>query len=567
MSAWTQSALRPTIMGTRHVVAAGHYLAAEAGFEILEAGGNAIDAGVGAGLALCVVQSDYVNLAGVAPIMIFLAERDEVVTVSGLGVWPAAATLDLFLREYDGAIPKGILRTVVPAAPDAWITALARYGTMSFGDIANSAIRFARDGFVMYTLMHEIISDHEEDYASWSSNAAIYLPGGCPPAVGEVFVQEDLASTLQFMVDEERTAAAQGREAGLRAARDAFYRGDIARTIVAYHEEHGGLMGLRDLEDFSVEIEPSVSLEFHGGRLHSCGPWCQGPVLLQMLSLLDGNALGELGHNSLAYIHDVIEAMKLAFADREAHYTDPRVQAVPLERLLSEDYAAARRAMIRPDRASDALTPGDHEASTQALGASRQGSMDTSYACVIDSKGNAFSATPSDVSYDSPIIPGTGLCPSSRGSQSWAKQGHPRAVAPGTRPRLTPNPAMLIREEQVMAFGTPGGDVQCQAMLQFLLNAEIFGMPLQEAVEAPRFATFSFPDSFEPHGYLPGRVNLEGRLPAEIGKNLSALGHDVEWWPDWTYQAGGLCVATRNTKSGLVKAAADPRRPSYALGW
>jgi gamma-glutamyltranspeptidase/glutathione hydrolase len=225
---------RARIVGTRHMAAAGQYLAAQAAFQILEAGGNAVDAGVAGGIALGVVQSEYVGFAGVAPIMIYLAETDEVVTISGLGWWPKAASVDFFHKQHGGKIPRGILRTVVPAAPDSWITALRRYGTMSYGDVAGAALRFARDGFPVPSLMAEIIADNEDEYRAHPANAAIYLPNGRPPQAGEVLVQTDLARTIQYMIDEERAAAAGGREAGLQAARDAFYRGDIAQTIAQH---------------------------------------------------------------------------------------------------------------------------------------------------------------------------------------------------------------------------------------------------------------------------------------------------------------------------------------------
>ena len=557
---------RPDIRGTRHVVSSGHYLATQAGFEILEAGGNAVGAGVAAGLALGVVQSEYVNVAGVAPIIIYLAASREVVTISGLGVWPAAADIDVFVHEHGGSIPDGVLRTVVPAAPDAWITALRHYGTMSFGEVAAAATRFAADGFVMYPLMRDLIERCRSDYARWSSNAEIYLPNGEPPKVGERFVQADLASTLQHMVDEER-AAGGGREQGLQAARAAFYRGDIAHTIADYHRGNGGWLTMADLDRFEVGVEPSVSIPYAGGALHSCGPWCQGPVLLQMLRLVEGEDLTSIGHNSVAYVHRLLEAMKLAFADREAHYADPRFRDVPLAELLSDDYTARRRALIDPARANNDVSAGDPHRPGRIAEGSTPVAMDTSYACAIDRHGNAFSATPSDVSADTPVIPGTGLCPSSRGSQSWAVPGHPRAVAPGTRPRLTPNPAMLVSDDAVMPFGTPGGDVQCQAMLQVLLNVRVFDMSLQAAIEAPRFATHSFPSSFEPHDCFPGRVTMEGAIEARVGEALTAMGHDVEWWPERTFRAGGVCAATRDTRTGLVAAGADPRRPGYALGW
>src|SRR5215472_508061 len=222
--------LRPVLMGTRHMAVAGHYGAAHAAFAILEAGGNAVDAGVAAGIALGVLKSDLVNVAGVAPIIMYHAKTHEVLTISGLGTWPRAITTDFFVKRFGGRIPPGVLRTVVPAAPDAWITALERFGTMSFGECTAAAIRFASEGFHMYALMSEIVAAHAQEYGRWPSSAAVYLPGGRPPRVGELFVQADLGRTLQYMADEEKTASGKGRSAGLKAARDAFYRGDIARA-------------------------------------------------------------------------------------------------------------------------------------------------------------------------------------------------------------------------------------------------------------------------------------------------------------------------------------------------
>ena len=290
--------LQPMITGARHMISAGHYLATQAGHAVLEAGGNAVDAGVAAGIALGVVHSDQVQCSGVAPMIIYLAERDEAVVISGLGGWPRAARLEAFLGEHGGVIPLGILRTVVPAAPDAWILALERYGTMSFGDVAGAAIRYAREGFTMHPVMAHYIAKNAETYRRWPDNAAIFLPQGRAPREGELFVQADLARSLQFMVDEERAASRGGRIAGLRAARDAFYRGDLAAAMVRYHDEHGGWLTARDLEDYHSEIERPLSTSFRGVEVLSCGPWCQGPVLLQMLSLLAADDLAALGHNT-----------------------------------------------------------------------------------------------------------------------------------------------------------------------------------------------------------------------------------------------------------------------------
>ena len=568
-------ALRPVVRAHRHAIVAGHYLAAEAGFAILEAGGNAIDAGVAAGIALGVVHSDLVNVAGVAPIILYSAKTGQVETISGLGTWPAAVTPDLFAREHGGRIPPGVLRSVVPAAPDAWITALERHGTMTFGEVAAASIRLARDGFVMYPLMASIIANKADAYGRWPSNAAIYLPGGRPPAVGDLFVQADLGRSLQYMADEER-AAGGDRQAGLAAARAAFYRGDIAAAIARFHRENEGLLTEADLASFRVAVEPPERVSVAGVDVYACGPWCQGPTLLQALRLLDMDALATAGHNSADALHMMAEALKLAFADRERWIGDPRFVDVPTAALLSDDYTARRRALIRPGEAWPEMPPaGDphgraSDAGPQADAAAGpvEAAHDTSYVCVIDSEGNVFSATPSDISFDSPVIPGTGLCASSRGAQSWADPAHASSVAPGKRPRLTPNPALAIREGGfVMPFGTPGGDVQIQAMLQTFVNIVTYGMNPQAAVEAPRFATMSFPNSFEPHEYHPGRLMLEARIPQAAGDTLAAWGHGVEWWPEWAWPAGAMCVLVKDVARGTISAGADPRRPAYALGW
>ena len=348
---------RPVISARRHVVSAGHYLAAHAGFAVLEAGGNAIDAGVAAGIALGVLQSDLVNVAGVAPIILYHAESRKVFTVSGLGRWPRLVTPDYFMKRHGGKIPRGLLRTVVPAAPDAWIQTLQRWGTMSFGDVAAAAVRFARDGFAAHPLLCETITTHRKGYEEWASNRAIYLPNGRPPQVGEMFVQSDLARSLQYMIDQEKAASAKGREAGLEAARAAFYTGDLGRTIVAYHEANGGLLRMGDLAEFRSGIEPSVAVPFGDFSVHTCGLWCQGPVLGQMLRLVEATDCHKQPHNSFAYVHALTEIMKLAFADRHAYYGDPRFVDVPLDRLLSRAYAAERAGLVRGDKAWPDMPP------------------------------------------------------------------------------------------------------------------------------------------------------------------------------------------------------------------
>jgi gamma-glutamyltranspeptidase/glutathione hydrolase len=561
------------IVGARYMIVAGHYLATEAGHAVLQAGGNAIDAGVAAGIALGVVQSEQVQFAGVAPMVIHLADRGETLTISGLGWWPKATQPERFA---DGSIPMGILRTVVPAAPDAWLLALERYGTMSFSDVAAAALRYAREGFPAYPMMVHLITKHAEYYRQWKQNADIYLPNGEPPKEGQLFVQSDLARTIQFMMDEEKAAGSKGREAGLAAARHAFYRGDLAAAMVAYHRDHGGWLTLDDLAEYRSDIEPAVGARFHDMEIMGCGPWCQGPVLSQMLKVLEGFDLRALGHNSPEYIHVVTEAMKLCFSDRDRYYGDPRFVNVPLDTLLSSEFAATRRRQIDRHRAFPEMPPAGDVAAMGERSKLRPGVFssddelprDTSYVGVVDRHGNVFSASPSDVSWESPVIPGLGICPSSRGSQSWAQAGHPSSILPGKRPRLTPSPALAMKRGRLlMPFGAPGGDLQPQAMLQVFLNHVVFGMSIQEAVEAPRFATHSFPGSFEPHPYYPRRLDLERDIGTTAGEALSALGHDVNWLPVRSINTAGVCAIVADRREQLLYGGADPRRSGRAMGW
>ncbi len=564
------SSHRARIIGTRHMVAAGHYLAAQSALQILEAGGNAVDAAVSGGIALGILQSEYVGFGGVAPMMIHMADRNETVTISGLGHWPRAASLDVFTNEYGGVMPKGLLRTVVPAAPDAWITALERYGTMSYGDVAAAALRYAAEGFAAPSLMCAIIDKAQADYRLWDANAAIYLPGGKPPAPGDLFVQSDLAGVIAHMIDEEKAAAGRGRAAGLSAARNAFYRGDIARTMVDYHIANDGWLRSEDLAGFSVDVEKARVLEVGGTELCYCGAWCQGPLLAETLAMLDGVDLTTLGgHNAPGYIHYLTEVLKLGYADRHHYFGDPKFVDVPLDTLTSADYARSRRGAIDPARAFDGMPPpgripGFQPASVQKGGEDDfAGQLDTSYIAVVDRHGNAVSATPSDGSAAAPVIPGLGFVPSSRGSQSWTDPKLPSVMGPGRRPRLTPSPAIIRRQgEWIMPIGSPGNDVQPQAMLQVFLNMTLWGMTPQTAIDQPRFATFSYPRSSSPHSYDPGMMNLEADIGDETADALRGLGHDVRIWPEWEYQAGGVCTVRADMQTGMMEGGSDPRRPT-----
>lgn len=560
------------IMGTRHMAASANYLAAQVAMQILEAGGNAIDAGTAGGIALGVIQCEFVHFAGVAPIIIYSAALDEVMTISGVGWWPKAASADYFRTHHGGRIPGGIKRTVVPAAPDAWISALERFGTMSFGDCAAAAIRYAEEGYPLSTLAAESHQGAEQACLGLPENARIFMPEGRPARASEIIIQKDLGSTLRYMAGEERSAAARGgRLAGLAAARHAFYRGDIANKIAEFHRLNDGWLTLEDLAEFRVEFEEPVRTRFKNIDVYACGPWCQGPVLSQTLNTLEGFDLKGLGHNTLEYVHILTEALKLSYADRDRYFGDPRFIPVPIVELLSKEYALGRAKMIDPTRAWPEMPPagtiqelalaGENPNQLVAARSWTDPDPDTSHICVVDRHGNCFSATPSDGAIASPVIPGTGLVPSTRGVQSWTDPKHPSCLAPKKRPRLTPSPALVIKQGRwFMPFGSPGNDVQPQAMLQVFLNMFVFDMPPQAAIEQARFATYSYPRSSEPHDYYPGRITLESRLPESVTSGLTRLGHDVTMWPDYDWRAGCMSVVLYDRLRGVLEGGADPRR-------
>jgi len=566
------------VIGTRWAVAAGHALASEAAARVLGAGGNAIDAGVAAGITLGVVHCDMESVAGVAPILVHVARTGETWQVSGVGPYPRATTAAYLRERHGGQIPPGLPRTVVPAAPDAWCTALSRWGTMSFAEVATAATEHAERGFPISQFTAYQMASNADKYRRWPSSAALYLRDGRALRLGEVLVQRELGETLRRMARAEAKAGGS-RESGVRAARDEFYRGETAKRIAEFHRAEGGPLAASDLAEFSVEVGPALRTTFGRYEVAACGFWCQGPSFLQMLNLLDGVDLKALGHNSPAYLHRLIETIKLAFADRDAYYGDPHFVKIP-DGLLSKAYAAARQRLIK-ERAWPEMPPaGDPdrldavrrlEAALPLAGGSHPSpggtteTLDTSYVAVVDETGNGFSATPSDPNVDSPVVTGVGCVVSPRGSKGWLEPEHPSVVAPGKRPRLTPAPAMAFTGGRLfMPFGTPGGDVQQQAMLQVFLNITVFGMDPQPAIEAPRVASRSHPDSFWPHSIAPGKVEAERRIARETRDALAARGHAVAEWSEWEWRAGGVC-AVKVGPDATRWAGVDPRRGCHAI--
>ncbi|MDA1127419.1 MAG: gamma-glutamyltransferase family protein [Chloroflexi bacterium] len=580
----TLTSLRPLMQGTNGMVVASHPAAAMAGQEVLRKGGNAIDAGVAVGLALNVVHVDDCSFLGVAPTVIYLADQKKVVEIDGLGVWPRAASVEYFQKNHGGKFPTGVLRSLTPAAADSWITSLSRFGTMTFGEVASAAIDLAGNGFPMFRYLAGRFVTAFDAYNAHPSTAEIFLPNGRAPKQGEMFYQKDLAATLSKVAEVEASNSGQGRESALKAARDYIYTGELGRKIVAYNQEMGGLLTEEDLANYHVRVGSPVTVNYRGYDVYSTGPWGQGPTFPQALKILEGFDLAAMGHNSPEYIHTVSQALNLAFADRQQYVGDPEFVDVPMDDLLSEEYLAKRRSLIDPDLAwpgtpppgdprnrnatlnGGPLSPRDAAVPLGTAGVSGGG---TSYFAVIDRDGNIFSSTPSEGTKNGgPVIPGTGLAFSLRGSQSNLISGHPASVEPGKRPRLTPAPSLILKAgEPVMALGAHGGDHIPQGTLQLLLNILEFGRDPQEAVEEPRFYSYNFPSSGWPNKFEPGMLRLEGRISDEVAESLRQKGHTIEMYPDWWEGSALYCAITRNPVTKVLQGGADPRCEAYAIGY
>lgn len=561
--------MRPTLIGEHYMVVTGHPLVTRIAADVLDRGGTAIDAGVAAGLASNVVQADMCNLGGVAPILLRQAGSRAVWSISGVGVWSREVVLDKYLERYKGDMPLGAPCSIVPAALDSWVSALSRFGTWSFAEVVEPAIRYAEDGFVLdrrTALAYELMG---VGFKSWESSATIYWPSGRPPREGERLRQPDLARTLTSLRDAETGAS---REEALENVRRCFYEGEIAERIVRWVTEGGGWMTMDDLRSFRNEVAQAKSHDYRGWRVSTGGAYCQGPVVLAALSLLAGFDLASLDHNGADYLHLVVEAMKLAFSDRERFYGDPNFASTRIEDLLDEGHASSLRDMIRMDAVLPDLATMAAAGGTPA-GSSRK-RRDTTNFAIVDRAGNAFSCAPSDTIDGNPIVSGLGIMVSPRGVQSRLDPSHPSALGPGRRPRLTPAPALALSLEgggdpRVMAISSCGGDVIPQGILQAFLNVVHAGMSPQQAVEAPRVTTLSFPDSFFPHVHDKGRLSVEARIPEEVRAELARRGHRIHLWPDYEFDSSGTAIAMDMTEPGaggrVLGGGADPRRSHYAL--
>ncbi len=572
---------RPVLTGTHGVVTAGHYLAAAAGFRMLEKGGNAIDAGVAAGFAVNVLEPQSNGIGGEAPILVYSARQKRVYAINGQGYAPKAATIDWFKSQGIRLIPgDGLLSATVPGAFGAWLTALQHFGKLSLKDVLTPAIELTEEGFPMYSELHNAIGNLADKFQDeWPSSARVYLPHDRPPMVGELVRNLDWANTFKAAIDVEIRNRHRGREMAIEAARDYFYKGEIAERIVEFTQgtkirdvsgqENYGLLAPDDFQMYQTKVESPLTLSYRGYDVYKCNTWCQGAVFLQQLGLLEGFDLSSMGHNSPDYIHTVVESAKLAFADREKYYGDPDFVTVPLDRLLSKAYAAERRRLISAEEASMNLRAGDSPPIQLESEESHPDvyTGDTTHLDAIDREGNMIAATPSGGWIpSSPVIDGLGFPLGTRGQMFYLDANHANALAPRKRPRTTLTPSLAMKDgEPFMVFGTPGGDCQDQWTLQFFLNIVDFGMNLQEAIDAPNFHTHHFPNSFYPHNAEPGSAVLEGRIPDTVRVELAERGHQISIAGDWSH--GKVLGIAFDSKTGVISAGASPRAQiAYAMG-
>lgn len=603
---------RPEIKGTFGVVTSTHWIASAVGMSILERGGNAFDACIATGFVLQIVEPHLCGPGGDLPAIFHHAASNKTRVLCAQGVAPAGATIEHYRGEGLDAIPgSGLLATVVPGAFDGWMKLLEDYGTMTPRDVLEPAIHYARHGHPLLPRVADAIAGLVDFFrAEWPTSAATWCPNGAPEA-NSLFRNVALADCYQRIVDESEAVGPGAREAKVRAARRAFSHGFVAEAIDRFVRDnavmdasgakHKGVLTAHDMANWSASYDEPLTYDYHGWTLCKTGPWGQGPAFAQTLSILKQFDIAKMDPAGADFVHVVAEAMKLAFADREAYYGDPDFSAVPMKELLSDDYARKRAALIG-EKASRELRPGvlpGFEAQVELmlkvvagerkvaqaagvgeptfagagttgeptmghLGTARRG--DTVHIDVIDRWGNMISTTPSGGwLQSSPVIPELGFPLNSRAQMFWLTPGLPTSLAPGRRPRTTLSPSLALQDgEARLVFGTPGGDQQDQWQPSLFLRHVHFGLNLQEAIDMPLFHTSHFPASFFPREMKPGHLLVEESFGESVIAELRRRGHDVEVAPAWS--AGRLTAASKG-RDGLLRAAATPRlMQAYAIG-
>ena len=572
--------MRPVIRGRTMAAASMKPEATQAAERLLRAGGNAFDAAVGGQAVLGIVDAASNGVGSDAVILVYDAKTKTVVSINAEGTAPRLATIEWYQKNLGSKLPQSdtLLSGTVPGVVDAWYTLLDRWGTMTFAQVLQPAIDMAENGFPIGERMAGAIAGSRK-LKKYPTSVKVYFPGGEAPKPGDIFRNPDLARTLRKLVDAEKESASKGRHEALKAARDRFYKGDIARTMAKFSEEQGGLFRYEDFAAYTDKVETPVSIDYRGYRVYKNPSANQGPTELFALNILEGYDLKKLGHNSPDYIHTSIEAVKLALGDREKYLGDADFVPIPYEGLLSKDYATERRTLIDPAHASLDLRPGVAEKFSKStapldrpvhinLEGEADHTGDTSYLAIIDKDRNMVSFEPSLHSGfgTGVVMADLGFIFNCRGDYYSLVAGEANALLPGKRPRSTLQSTLVMKGGQpFMIVGSPGGDDQVFRTMQTLLNVVDFGMNVQQAIESPRWATRSFPASPFPHTMYPGEMSVEDRVPAAVREALIKRGHKLKVSGPWTM--GSLAAIVVDPKTGVLSAGTDPRVDAYAIAW
>jgi gamma-glutamyltranspeptidase / glutathione hydrolase len=585
--------VRQPVRGTRGAVAAGSDYAAGAGMRMLVAGGNAVDAGVASIFAAATTEYSHVGWGGEAPILI-RTKDGQVHSIAGVGTMPKLASADFFRNRplqigeileqkepngLKGMVPvAGIMCALVPGLPDATLVALRDFGTKSFAEAVEPALEFA-DASAIDEMRSQSIQNSMPFFTLWPSSMKHFAPDGHAALTGEVFRQPDLARTLRSMVAAEKKALSTGatRVAAIDAVRDEFYRGEIAKKIDAFSKANNGLLRYEDMAAFHLTPEDPVSTDFHGMRVYKPGFWSQGPTMIEALNMLSGYNLTAMQHNSAEYIHTLVEALKLAYADRDTYYGDPKFVKIPEDTLLSMKYAEERRAQINHDASLD-FEPGKidgkvglHPSKADIVRARKIDDIlmahDTTCVDAIDKDGIMFSATPSGAWLPSVIAGDTGIPLTERAQSFLLVRGSPNELEGGKRPRVTLSPTLVTGPDgkPLFALSTPGGDNQEQSLIQILFNAALFGMNAEQAIEAPRFQTRHLVSSFDNHAMNPGDLLLDDRISPQVMQDLAGRGHKIETRP--RTNSGAAPVLIKVTPAGVFEEGADPWYNRQMQAW
>ena len=572
--------MRPIIRGQHYAVTSMKSEATLAAQRILEAGGNAFDAIVAGQAVLGIVDAAANGVGSDAVILVYDSKAKKVWSLNAEGTAPKLATIDWYNKNMGGKIPDsdGLLSGTVPGAVDAWFILLDRWGTMTFGQVLAQAIEIAENGFPIGNSLAGAIAGSRK-IRKYPTSVKVYLPNGQAPKAGELFRNPDLARTLKKLVETEKQNARKGRHAALKAARDRFYKGDIARAMAKFSEESGGLIRYEDFAQYTAKVEEPVFVDYRGYQVYKNPSANQGPAELFTLNLLEGYDLKAMRHNSADYIHTCVEAIKLAFADREKYLGDMDFIHIPFDGLLSKAYAQERRKLIDPTKASLEFRPGTPEKFTKAsasfermvsvnLTGNANHEGDTSYIAVVDKRRNMITFTPSLHSgFGTGVVMGDlGFIFNCRGDYYTLAPGEANALEPGKRPRSTLQGTLVMKDGKPhMVLGSPGGDDQIMRTMQTFLNMVEFGMNVQRAIEAPRWSTRSFPASPFPHTMYPGEMSVEPRVPEAVRQALAAKGHKLKVSAEWSMGSNGAIVVDLQTS--VLSAGADPRVEAYAWAW